>query len=91
VPVAYLLLVGMPAFAFAYGAFAWLCLLLPFLGTQRRFWPLLGGIFGPWFALRSAVTCWNDLSVGGLGVVLGAFGHLGEELRGEVEEVEPAP
>jgi glycosyltransferase involved in cell wall biosynthesis len=91
VPVAYLLLVGLPAFAFTYGAFAWLCLLLVFLGLNREFLALGWREFGVWFALRSAATCWMIYLLSGLGVVLGAFGHLSEELRAEAEEVEPAP
>jgi len=59
-------------------------------GTQPKIPALTWREFGPWFALRSAVTCWMIYLLSGLGSA-GRVWTSRRRMRGEVEEVEPAP
>ncbi len=89
--IAYLLVLGLPVFAFAYGAALWFSLLLLLIILNSGILATAWRVGDPWFAVRVAFTCWLIYLCSGLGLVFGALGHLNEELRGESREVEPTP
>jgi len=91
VPIAYLLLAGVPALAFAHAAFAWFWLLVAFVALNRGFLACARREFGGRFAMRAALMCWMIYLSSGLGVMLGMLGHLSDQLRGAAAEAEPAP
>ena len=84
VPIAFLLLLGIPALLLANGLLAWLCLLLVFVALNRGFLAYAWRVYGGWFTFRCAFTCWIIYLSSGLGVVLGILEHL-REARAEVE------
>lgn len=91
VPIAFLLLAGLPAVAFANGVFAWFWLLVVFVALNRGFLACARREFGIWFALRAATMCWIIYLSCGFGVILGMLGHWSDLLRDPEATAETSP